>query len=127
MITDNMLIQVAKAIEGTSYDVPSYTAIGTDTAMTEIQSTTEQLSGEIGTRMSSSILRSGNQVEYSAIRSGASVIDTANGDDLTSFGVFSDATQSTSDLLLTGVAIAGTLHTTAYDIEFITQLEVERK
>lgn len=126
MITDTFLEEMAKAIKEESYVVPAYQAVGTS-GVDVIAASDTQLSGEIGTRDILTSDRTQNQIEYSAIRSGASVVDTLNGDDLRSTGLFNTNTQSTSDELLQGIAMNGVTQTTNFDVEFITNIQINRR
>jgi len=125
MITDNFLYEISKALNGDGYLIPAYLAVGT-TDITAIDSADTSISGEIGTRKTVTLSRSTNTNEFSAIRSSTDVEDTVNGDNLESMGLFNNLTQSTSEKLLTGVALSGITQTTAFDIEFVVNLEVNR-
>lgn len=126
MITDSFLNEVAKAIGNESYNVPAYLAVGTADVSIVAGSDTS-ISGEISPRISLDKTGSANYREFSAIRSGSDVLDTTNGDDIETVGIFNTATQATSDPLLTGVVINGVTQTTAFDVEFVVNIEVNRR
>ena len=125
MITDNFLYEMSKILNGDSYLIPAYMAVGT-TDVANILSTDTSLSGEIGTRKILTSTRSDNATEFSAIRSSTDVEDTTNGDDLESTGLFNNLTQSTTEKLLTGVPLSGITQTTTFDIEFLTNIRFNR-
>ena len=121
-VTNTFLNELAKAINGESYLTASHIVAGsTDVSTIDTSDTTIQ--GELGSRISTSGSRTDNNVEFSAIRSGAVVIDTTNGDDINSAGLL---TAETGGELLSGITLGGVTQTTNFDIEFIFDLTVER-
>jgi len=120
--TDNQLIEGAKALAGESYSTASYLAVAT-TEVANILVTDTALAGEIGTREALDITRTSNSVDFTAIRSGADVIDTSNGDDIKSSGTM---TASSGGILLSGATHGGITQTTNFDLEFIYQQTVDR-
>jgi len=125
-VTDTFLEEIAKAMNSESYVIPAYQAVGTSGVLVIAASDTA-LSSEIGSRVSLSTTRTLNEIEFSGIRSGAVVIDTTNGDDIRSTGMFNTATESTSDKLLQGIATNGITQTTNFDVEFITNIQWNRR
>lgn len=121
-IVDTFLNEQAKAINGESFVVPTHLAVAT-TVVTAIATTDTDLSGEIGTREALSGSRVDNVTSLSAVRSGADVQDTANGDEIKSSGIFSAIT---SGELLSGVVHGGITQTTNFDIEFVYDITVNR-
>ena len=111
-ITNSYLNNVAKAMAGESYSYPTDMLVGTG-AVTSIDVTATALEGEIGTRESATVSRALNVVTYNAVRSGTAVLDTTNGDDLTSVGF--DVAATGEDLQL--AVVISELHTTAFDLE----------
>ena len=122
MITDYFLNQISKSIAGESFVVPGYQTVGTG-AVTAIATDDTSVYGEIGTRIALTGTRTGNNIEFTCTRSGAVVLDSTNGDSLTNTGVLAVATSGT---LLQGVTLGTITHTTNFDIEFITNLTVNR-
>jgi len=122
-VTNILLKEITKAINSESYIVPAYIAVAT-TEVASINTTDTVLSGEIGARMSTANTRTDNNLVMSAIRTSASVVDTANGDDIKTTGLF-DTTSGA--YLLTGVVVSGVTHTTNFDIEIEFGLTVDRR
>lgn len=125
-VTDTFLNELAKHINDEASNMPNYLAVGT-TEVTNIATTDTAIAGEIGTRVLLTKFRANNEIETSAIRSAAVVENTVDGDALNSAGLFNTITQSTTDLLLTGIAVNGVLQTTNFDVEYITTIEVLRR
>jgi len=124
-VTDTHLEEVAKAVNQESAIFPNYQARGT-TDIDSVNNDDTTISGEIGTRQPLTGVRTSNEIEWTAIFSGANVQDTINGDAYGSVGVFNTDTQSTSDTLQIGVAVNGVLQTTNFDIEVITNIRYSR-
>lgn len=122
-VTNTFLNEITKAINSESYIVPAYIAVAT-TEVAAINTTDTVLSGEIGGRMSTTNVRVDNNLNMSAIRTSASVINTEDGDDIKSTGLF-DTTSGA--YLLTGVVVAGVTHTTNFDIEIEFGLTIDRR
>jgi len=122
-IQDNMLINISKAINSESYDVPSYLTVAT-TAVTSIDTDATSLTGEIGTRVAFTGSRLGKQLTLSGIRSGAVVIDNINGDDLQTSG--GSATLAGDDLQL-AIIHSGITQTTNFDLEFNYVIDLVRR
>ena len=120
-ITDSFLENVAKAMAGVSYDYPTYNLVATG-INTTIDTDATALTGEVGTRGAYTISQSVNEVTYNFIRSGTSVLDTTNGDDLTAVG--GDIGSTSSDLQF-AIPITET-QTTSFDLEFEFVLTVNR-
>jgi len=125
MITDEFEKDIAKFLNEETSRVPNYLAVGT-TAITAYGPTDTDCDGEIGTRLALSNSRVDNVVEYSAIRSGATVIDTASGDSYGSVALFNTITQSTTDPSEVGIAVSGVTQTTNFDVEVVTNIRVNR-
>lgn len=121
MITDIFLEQVASALASETFTVPDYLTVGTEVITPAVTDTT--LSGEIGPRVSSSITRTVNAVEFASIRSSTSVIDST-GDSLTSSALFS---ASSGGDLFTSVVLPSITHTSTFDIEFDWTFTVNRR
>lgn len=121
-ITDTFLEEMAKAVNGESFTVPTYLAVAT-TQVTSISTEDTSLSGEIGTRGPLTGSRTDNVTTLSVVRSGTLVIDTTNGDDIRSSGLF-DA--SSNGNFFTGVVHGGITQTTNFDIDFVYQLTTSR-
>ena len=120
--TNNYLNQTANAMSGNTYYIPNYLAVAT-TEVTAIATDATALEGEIGTRETVSNTVSENIITYTAIRDTASVIDTANGDDINSSGLH--GTISGNDLMA-GVIHNGITQTTNFDLEFIYEFTIDR-
>lgn len=121
MITNDFLNNVAKAIAGESFNTIEYFSVG-ETAMTIAPSTTV-LTDEVGTRIVASPSRTTNVIEFTGTRSGTDVVDTVDGDIIATFGT--NLASGGSDLQ-SGVSVAGVTHTTAFDIDFIVTVTVNR-
>ena len=108
MLNDTFLEEVAADIQS------KVTHFGiTETVFTP-DPTDTSLGGELTGRTSMSNSRSGTAVTFTGIRSGASVIDTVNGDSWKGIGFF-DA--STSGDLEAAISTTGIIQTTAFDVE----------
>jgi hypothetical protein len=117
-VTNTLINNLAKALNSESFTVPTRNIVATEIPITlDITSTT--LSGLLGTGDVLSGLRSNNTVTFTAVRSGASVEDVADGDNLQAAGIF-DGT-----LLQIGVPITE-LHTTSFDMEFVWDITINR-
>lgn len=121
-ITDVFLNETAKWINDESTTTPGYLGVAT-TEVNSVLSTATELDGEIGSRTSLTKTRSQATTSMSAIRSGASVINTADGDALESSGTFS---ASSSGNFFTGVPHSGILQKTSFDLEFVTDVTARR-
>lgn len=121
-LTDNFLIEVAKSLNSESYEVPGYLAVGT-TEVVSIETADTTLSGEIGDREALTNARSDKTITFTAIRSGADVIDTTLGDSLESSGFLTEATDG---IFLWGIPHSGITQTTSFDLEWEIQFEVRR-
>lgn len=122
-IQDDMLVNVSKALNSETYAIPAYLTVAT-TVVTSIDTDATVLEGEIGTRIAFTGSRQTKQLTISAIRSGAIVIDTINGDTLYTSG--GSATLAGSDLQL-GVIHAGITQTTNFDLEFNYVIDAVRR
>jgi len=105
---------MAKAMNSEGYTVVSHLDVTTDTDFAASVTATD-IGTELGSREATSNTRSTNVVTYSAIRSGADVVDTTNGDTLTGIGEFS---ASTSGDLHFNIELPSVNQTTGFDIEF---------
>lgn len=121
-LTDNFLVEMAKALAEESYTVPSHLAFAT-TEVASIATTDTALSGEIGTREALSKSRSDKSITFTAMRSGTDVIDTTNGDELESSGFLNASTNGT---FLWGITHPGITQTTVFDLEWEVQIDVRR-
>lgn len=121
MITDNMLTEMAKALAGESFVVPSHAAWATSSNPIVASMTT--ITSEVGSRTSVSDVRTGTTVEFSGIRTGASV-PVAAGQQLFTVGLYSAATSGT---LLSAVALPGITHTTTFDIDLDYSFTINRQ
>lgn len=120
--TTKLITDLAKALNGESYDLINYASFGT-TAVANIAVSDTSLSGEIGTRPLLSRARSGTIIEWSGVRSSVDVVDTGAGDIIRSVGL---NVASTGGDLMAGVVTNAITHTTAFDIEIIAELEVRQ-
>jgi hypothetical protein len=120
VITDTWLSEIAKSMNNESFITPSYLAVGTSAS---ILTTDTVLSSEIGTRNALTGARTGNAVTYTAIRSGAALVNPTTGDTLAVSGLMS---ASTNGYLLTGATHAGILQTTNFDVEFVYTITTTR-
>jgi len=114
VLTDTFITKRAESLDGVAVTIPAYLAVAT-TEIASIATSATELEGEVGTRGALSRSRSGFTVSYSAVRSGAVVIDTANGDSLNSSGLFDSLTNGDFEA---GVTHTGILQQTSYDLEF---------
>lgn len=120
MINDNFLVELAKALAGESYVVPTYLAFGSS-VLTE-SATSTSLSGEFGSRVAVTDSRALNVVTFNGLRSGASV-STSAGDTLNGMALFSSSSGGT---ILTNTALSSIIHSTAYDIEVDSVITISR-
>jgi len=125
MITDSHLNEITKAVNQETAIFPNFQARGT-ADIDAVNSDDTAISGEIGSRVSLTGVRTDNTLEWSSIFSGANVQDTINGDDIGTVGVFNTASVSTDDPLHIGVAVNGVTQTTNFDIEVITNITYTR-
>jgi len=125
MIQDRFITEVAQAISGEAFNIPNYSAVSTDLAATDVDATDTSLQGEIGTRLTNSVIRTGNSVSYSALRSGTTdIVATSGGDLIEGFGTFVGAT---GDSLLTQISLETPFtHTSSFDVELITTIDIAR-
>jgi hypothetical protein len=121
MINEQFLNNVAAGLNGEALVVPGYVTHGT-TSIT-VTPTMTSLDGEQASRLLVSSLRENNLVTFTALRSGANVGDTVNGDTLFSSALFDEATEGS---LLAAVTLPGLLHTTSFDIETSWDISIER-
>ena len=119
-ITNDMPINLAKALNSESYSVPTHNIVGT-TEVTSISLSATDLSGVTGTASSLTEARSLNEVTFEGIRLSTDVVSTS-GDALKSAGI---TTASTGGTLQAGVVI-DELHTTGFDLEFDWVLLIDR-
>jgi hypothetical protein len=113
MISDAYLVNIAKAMSGVSYSYPTYCLVGTgDTTTLGAASTV--LPGELGARKALSTIRTGNQVDFQAVRLSTDVLGGTAGDALTCAGVDIASTGGNLQLYTT----LSELQTTAFDIQF---------
>ena len=125
MIQDRFITEVAQAVAGESFSIPSYSVVSTNIAATDIDASDISLDGEAGTRKVNTISRNTNSVSYSAIRSGTTdIVATSGGDVIQGFGTF---VASTGDNLMTEVALDTPFtHTSSFDVEMITTINIAR-
>lgn len=123
MITDHQLLQISKSLNNESFEISNFIAVATGT-LSNFLPTTTSLTGEIGTRLAVSRVRTGNIVTGTATRSGATVINTSTGDPITNVGVFSS---SSGGSVLQGAVVNGVTQTTNFDIEFSFSIEPVRQ
>ena len=121
MIKDAYLVEIAKGMNSESYVTPSHLLISTDELTPD--ATTQVISGEIGTRETTSNSRDGSTMTLEVTRSSASVIDTVNGDDINTVGLSSALTSGTT---LTQDTVTGILQTTDFDVQFIYNITPRR-
>ena len=110
MINNNFLEQIADAMAGSSYSIPTHLAFGSTVIVPAAGDSV--LSGEFGNRYSVSKTPGSNVVTYSGIRIGADVA-SSSGEYLNGLALF---TSSSGGLLMANEALSSILHTTAYDI-----------
>lgn len=122
MITDTQLIQLAKALNNESYTIASHLAVTTDTDFTA-DATSTDIGTELGGRIATTNSRINTTTSYSAVRSGAIVVEPT-GDVLTGVGLFSNS--SGGDLEVT-IPLPSLSHTTGFDIEFDFDITVSRR
>jgi hypothetical protein len=122
MITNYYLTETAKALNGESFVIPAYLAVGT-TDVAQILSTDTTIPGETGTRDSVTKSRSGSSITFTGINP-ASSITVATGIPVESLGLFNPSSAGT---LMIGASFSGLIQTTSFDLEVITQLTVSRK
>ena len=108
MINDILLNEIAADIQG------KISRFGITETVFNPDPTDTTLSGELTGRTTMTNSRVNNAVTFTGIRSGASVIDTTNGDDWKGIGMF-DA--STSGDLESSISTTGILQTTSFDVE----------
>ena len=125
MINDKFITETAQAIAGESFDIPNYSNVSDDLAFTDIDATDVDMNGEIGTRLANTISRTDDSVAYSAIRSGTTdIVATSGGDLIEGFGTFS---LSTGSNLMTEVSLDTPFtHTSSFDVELITTIDIAR-
>jgi len=121
-VTDTQLNELAKALKGDAYTYPQYASVGTGSVST-IETTATAITGEIDNDIALTAARTNNQVSWTGLRSGADVLDTTNGDSITNAGAL-DATSGGT--LHFGAIVAGVTHTTAFDLEFVYDITVNR-
>ena len=121
-VNDNLLNNIAKALNSESYVTLSYLAVSTDSTFAASLTNTT-IVGESPSRIATTSSRSANTVTFNAIRSGASVVDTTNGDTLYGAAWFSAVTAGQLQL---DVALPSLIHTTAYDLETDLDLTTNR-
>lgn len=122
-VVNKLLNDVAKALNSESFDVPAYASFATSN-VDAIVATDTSLSGEIGTRVALTKSRTDNALSLTGVRSGANVVDTTNGDILESTGINAAATGTD---LQAGIVLNTITHTTAFDIEILSNIEVNRR
>lgn len=119
-ITNYMLNNLAKALSGQSFDVPTHNIVGSTPVIT-IDITQTDLLGVIGDASSLISSRIDNVVEFNTLRNG-SLITNPDGDEIKSIGV---TTAATGGILQAGVP-TNELQTTAFDIEMVWQFSIDR-
>ena len=122
-VTNGLLVNAAKALGGEAFDTISHFSVTDDVTVTSIGTSSTILLNEIGTRVTATPTRTSNSLEFNGVRLTTDVVDTVDGDVLTAFGTNTDLAGST---LQTGSTVAGVTHTTAFDLEFIVTLNVNR-
>ncbi len=120
-IYDNYLKEVAKSTNGESFVYPTHDLFSTDAVTVDVTATS--VTGEIGSRKSLTGARVDNQVQWSALRTSADVVDTSNGDTLKSIGMI---TASSGGTLMTVQSPFQILHTTNFEVEFINNVIIRR-
>jgi tetrahydromethanopterin S-methyltransferase subunit E len=120
MITDVALTELGKALNGESFTVPLYIAVG-DTVMTALSSDTS-LPGEYRRTIATKV-RAGNSVNHNVLITGAA-ITSSTGKYIYGAGMLS---ASSGGNLFTDVSVPGLLQTTAFDIEIDWGLTVNRQ
>ena len=120
-LTDNLLDDMAKTLNGETYTKPSHVA-WSSTAIT-VDPTDTTLSGEFGDRTTITSARTNNEVTFSGVRTGASVA-SSTGERLNSMGLFNSSASGTlhAEALVTSV-----LHTSDFDVELDWVIKVNRR
>ena len=113
VITNSYLENVANAMTGNTYVIPSYISVAT-TTVSSIATNASVLLGEIGTRVPITSTSNGNTITHTAIRTPAFVIDTINGDDIEAVGLNSGLTGNN---LQEGLVVSGITQTTNFNVE----------
>ena len=118
MITDNFLDGVAKRMAGEAYVFPAFLTVSTDTSFV-VNASTNVITGEAGSRLALGVSRSGRDVTFSVVRSGA----VASGEKLYGVGLFP---LSSGDGFAVGSALPGLTHDTSFDIDFSFRITPRR-
>jgi hypothetical protein len=102
----------------------AYVAVTASTDFDSFDTTATDIGTELGSRITATASRINNVVTWTGIRSGASVVDTVNGDVLTGAGLF---TASTGGDLMFTIPLASLTQTTSFDIEFNFETTYDRR
>lgn len=111
VVLNNMLNEMAQALAGSSYVLPSYLAFGSDTLSISVSDSA--ITGEIGSRSATTNSTASASVTFNAIRTGASVASSA-GESLNAAYLISASSGGT---LLSELTLPSLLHTTNFDID----------
>jgi hypothetical protein len=117
-VVNSFLENIAKVLNNEAYTIPTKQLVGTEATLIPTDAVT--LPGIIGADISLDSIRSDRTVTYRSVRSGAEVIDTEDGDNILSTGLFDNG-----NVLQIGVQL-NELQTTAFDIEFDWEVRVRR-
>lgn len=122
MLTDNLLVDLAKYLNGESSELISHLAFSSD-AITP-SATDTSISGQLGSRVAVTGVRSSTEptVTFSGLRSGA--VASSDGDYVNLNALF---TSSTGGTLMAEAIVPSVLHTTDYDLEVDWAITVARK
>jgi hypothetical protein len=119
MIVDNFLKEAAKAFNNETFVIPNYYAWSS--SLSSVASTDTTLSGEFGTRLATTKSRVDNVSTYVVTRTGA--LASTAGDTILGVGLLSASSAGT---LLTELTVASFLQTTAFDVEWTTEITFSR-
>ena len=120
-INNNLLREMAKALNSESYKVPGYVGFSDQTYTPTATDTV--LTGEYGDRVSVVNTRASRTVSFSFIRATGDIVDTEDGDLLNSLALFD---LDTAGILFTTLPIVATTQTTNFDILGEVQYEIVR-
>jgi len=120
MITDNLLVGMAKLAAGEGYTVTGYGTVSSDSSFSAT-ATTDSVSGELGSRSSVTPSRTDKTVNYSFVRSGS--VASSAGDVL--YGV-ALMPLSTGDGCQVAVELPGLTQTQSFDIDFDFDITMRR-
>lgn len=120
MITDNLLIGMAKLLNSESYDIPAYLTVSSDSNF-DASTTASSIPGEVGSREALSNTRSDKVVTFETVRSGATA--SISGDILYGVALMPSSTGDDAQLL---VELPGINHTQNFDIDFNFDITLRR-